>query len=231
MLVAVRMAVIVVVIMRVRMVMGMAVIVGVIATMRMAVIVVMMIVPMRVVMMFVAMVMPVMVMPVIVTAGAVVVRGLLRAEGAGHRGRDAALTAHQFGIRWRGGDVESVGADLRVDMVASELPCEAHQPGGILGAHFEERFGRRLHHDEAPIVQAQGVAVFQRTGLGQRDLEGEAARGGEARRQGGPRAMVELDRIGDAVGAHGRAADDRGGFQHGSLEIRRQPGQAAFPVA
>jgi hypothetical protein len=43
--------------------------------------------------------------------------------------------------------------------------------------------------------------------------------------------MVEFDGVRDAVGAHGRAADDRGGFLHGSLEIRRRPRRAAFRVA
>lgn len=118
--------------------------------------------------------------------------------------------------------MEHVGADLSLDMVAAELPRQAHEPGGIFRPDFEQRLGPGAHHDQPAVLQAQGIAILQRAGLGQRDLEGEAA----GRREGGgqrdPGAMVEFDRIGDAVGAYGRAADDGGGFQHGRLEFRRR---------
>ncbi|SDA13450.1 hypothetical protein SAMN02799622_00984 [Methylobacterium sp. UNC378MF] len=158
-----------------------------------------------------------MIVAVIVPAGAVIVGGVLGPEGAGDRGRDAALPAHEFG-RGRGSrDVEHVRADLGVHVAAAELPGQAQQADRILGAHLQEVLGGRLHRDETTVVEAQGVAVFQGRGLGERDVEGEPALPDQGSRNGVPGRAIEGHRIGDTVGAHRGPADDRGGCRHGIL--------------
>lgn len=170
-----------------------------------------------VVMIVVVMIVGMMIMPVIVPAGAVIVGGELGPEGAGDRGRDAALPAHQLG---RGGSrrhVEHVGADLGIHVAAAELPSEAQQADRILGAHLQEVLGGGPHRDEAAVIEAQGVAVLERRGLGERDVEAEAAFGDQGPRHGIPGRAVEDHRVGDAVGADRGPADDRGGCRHGTL--------------
>jgi hypothetical protein len=187
---------------------GMAVIVGMVV----------MIVP---VIMTVLMVMPVvvtvMIVAVVVAAGAVVMGGLLRAEGAADRRRGAALAAHQLGGGGGSRDVQHVRADLGLDVVAAELPGEAQEPGGVLRAHLQKVLFGGAHDDEAAVVEAQGVAVLQGAGLGQGHREGEAAGRRERGGGGGAAGMVEGDGVGDLVGADRRTADDGGGCQHGRL--------------
>ena len=158
-----------------------------------------------------------MIMAVVVAAGAVVVRHLLGAERAADGGGGAALAADQLGGGRRGGNVEHVGTDLGRDMVAAELPREAQEACRVLRPDFQKIFRTGPDDDEPAILQTQGIAVLQRAGLGQRHVEGEAAGRGEGGGRGGPGGVVELHRVGDAVGADRRAADDRGGFQHGRL--------------
>ena len=170
-----------------------------------------------VVVMIVVVIVGMVVVPVIVSAGAVIVGGLLGPEGAGDGGRDAALPPHQLG---RGGcrrHVEHVRADLGVHVAAAELPGQAQQAGRILGAHLQEVLGGRPHRDEPTVVEAQGVAVLERRGPGERDVEAEAALGDQGSRDGSPGRAVEGHRVGDAVGADRGPADDRGGCRHGTL--------------
>lgn len=179
------------------------------------------------------MVMTVMVMTVIVAAGAVIVGRAFGTEGAGDWARVAALAAHQLGRRRRCRDVEHVGGDLGGHVAAAELPGQAHQPGGVFGAHLEEILRGGAHRDQPPVVEAQGVAILEGRGLGERHREVEAALGDERPRDGLPRGVVEAHRVGDAVGAHRGAADDRGGCRHGTLgwrpdlALRPRPGAAS----
>jgi len=162
-------------------------------------------------------IMPVMVMTVIVAAGAVIVGRAFGTEGAGDRARVAALAAHQLGRRRRCRDVEHVGGDLGWHVAAAELPGQAHQPGGVLGAHLEKILRGGAHRDQPAVVEAQGVAILEGRGLGERHREAEAALGNERPRDGLPGGVVEAHRVGDAVGAHRGPADDRGGCRHGTL--------------
>ncbi len=167
---------------------------------------------------------PMIVMMVVVAALAMVVGGLFGLEGAGDRGGFAAGVADQ-GV---GGDrnVEGFGADLGGDVLASELPGEAQQPGRVAGADFEERLVRRADGDQAPVLELQGVPVLQTGGVGEGELEAEAARGGEGAVRRAPAGMVERDRVDDLLGPDGGLADDQGGFGHGILEMGDGP--AAF---
>jgi hypothetical protein len=189
----------------------------------------------RMVMIVPMMVMAVMVMTVIVAAGAVIVGRAFGTEGAGDRARVAALAAHQLGRRRRCRDVEHVGGDLGGHVAAAELPGQAHQPGGVFRAHLEEILRGGAHRDQPAVVEAQGVAILEGRGLGERHREVEAALGNERPRDGLPASVVEAHRVGDAVGAHRGAADDRGGCRHGTLgwrpdlALRPRPGAASGP--
>ena len=153
----------------------------------------------------------VMVMPVIVTAGAVVVGGALGAEGAGDRGREAALSADQLGRSRRRRDEQDVRGDLGGHVAAAELPGQPHQPGGVLGVHLQKILRGSAHGHEPPVIETQGVAILQDRGFVERHREGQAALGDQGTRGRGPRRVVEAHRVGDLVGAHRGPADDGGG--------------------
>lgn len=160
-------------------------------------------------------VVPMVVVAVIMPAGAVIMGCPLGPEGARDRVRNAALAPHQFG---RGGgrrDVEHVRGDLGGHVVAAELPGEAHQPGRVLGPHRVQVLRGGPHRDEPAIVEAQRIAVVQGRGLGERHRETEPTLGHQSLGKRGPAFVVEAHRVGDAVGAHRGAADDRGGGRQG----------------
>lgn len=188
------------------MMMFVTVIVGMRMIMRMAVAV--MVVPLVIMVMVI---MAVMVMPVIVTAGAVVVGGALGAEGAGDRGREAALSADQLGRSRRRRDEQDVRGDLGGHVAAAELPGQPHQPGGVLGVHLQKILRGSAHGHEPPVIETQGVAILQDRGFVERHREGQAALGDQGTRGRGPRRVVEAHRVGDLVGAHRGPADDGGG--------------------
>lgn len=193
------------------MMMFVTVIVGMRMIMRMAVAV--MVVPLVIMplVIMVMVIMAVMVMPVIVTAGAVVVGGALGAEGAGDRGREAALSADQLGRGRRRRDEQDVRGDLGGHVAAAELPGQPHQPGGVLGAHLQEILRGGAHGHEPPVIETQGVAILQGRGFVERHREGQAALGDQGTRGRGPSRVVEAHRVGDLVGAHRGPADDGGG--------------------
>ena len=159
----------------------------------------------------------VVVVRMVVTAGAVVVGHTLGAEGAIDRGRRAALAADELGRGGRRRDVEDFGADLGRDVVAAELPGESHQAGRVLGADLEKRLRGGLHRDEAAVVEAQGVAVVEGSGLGQREVDMQPAIAVQVPVLSLTPGMVEADRVDDGVGADRGPADDRGGSRHGTL--------------
>lgn len=153
-------------------------------------------------------------MPVIVAALAMVMRFAFGLEGARDRRRGATLATDQFGIRSRIGNVEEIGADLRRDVAAAQLPGQAQEPGGILRAHFEKGFGRGTHGDEAPVLESQRIAVLQRSGLLKGDGEAHPGRTGEDRGRTLPAGMIQCHGVGYGIGADGGFANDGGGAQH-----------------
>ncbi|MBE7203876.1 MAG: hypothetical protein INR70_39620, partial [Parafilimonas terrae] len=148
----------VIVVMAVTVIMAVIVAMAVAVVMAVIVAVVMCVVIVAVLVMCMAVVMvavTVVVVTVIVAAGAVVVGHLLRAEGAAHRSGRATLAAHQLGRRGGGRHVQHVGPDLGRDMVAAELPGEAHEPGGILRANLQQILGSRPHDDQPAVFQLE----------------------------------------------------------------------------
>jgi hypothetical protein len=182
--------------------------------MRMIVPMVMMLVAVR---MSVAMAMAVsmivmVVMPMVVVAD---MGAAFRLERALHGSGRAALPAHQLGHGRAVLHIEGVRRNLHQAMAAAEMPGEAREAQGVLGLHLEKGFGRRLHLDELPVFEPQGVAVVDggvhvevEPDLGptlspQRPLTSVAG------------LVVEGDRVDDAVGLHGGLADDGGDAGHG----------------
>ncbi len=124
-----------------------------------------------------SLIVPVMGMAVIVAAGAVIMGRALGAERPRDRAGQATLAPHQLG---RGGgrrDVERVRGDLGGHVAAAELPGEAHQPDGILGAHLEQVLRGGPHRNEAAVVEAQGIAVVEVRGFGEGHRKIEPALG------------------------------------------------------
>lgn len=72
-------------------------------------------------------------------------------------------------------DAQAPARDLHRQVTVAEVPCEAQQVLGILGADFAEGFGGAHDLDDAAICQLHGVARTQRDGLGQIKQEGKPA--------------------------------------------------------
>ena len=106
--------------------------------------------------MAVAMVMMMVVMPMVVVAD---MGAALRLEGALHRGRGAALPAHQLGHGRVVLHIEGIARDLDEAMAAAEMPGEAREAQGVLRPHLQQGLGGRLHLDELAVLEPQGVAV------------------------------------------------------------------------
>lgn len=204
------------VIMRVIMAAAAALAMGVVVIMRvgvlMTVVVVMALMAMSVIMAMV------MIVPVMVVAAAAVVAMVmdfrLRLERTLDRRHRAALPAHELGDGRDVDDVERVGRHLGRDVVAAEMPGEAHQPQLVLGLDLQQALGCGLDLHEPAILQLQRIAVVQHRGLVEVDGELQAAR--RLHRQGAAAAilMAEAERIDDALGTDGSLANDGGGAKH-----------------
>lgn len=180
------------------------------------------IVAMVLVMMPMAVVMPVMGMPVIVMivpAAAVIAVGvmvglLLRLERALDIRHRTALAANQLGQSGMTGDIERVGRHFRRDMMAAEMPGEAHQPQRVLGTDFQKAFRSGLDLHEAAILQLQRIAVVQRRRLVEIDREFEPACSRHCDAVAVAVLISKAERIDDALGANSGFAKDGSGAKH-----------------
>lgn len=169
------------------------------------------------VMMVIVMVMTMVVM--IVPAAAIIAMGVvmhfrLRLERTlDHRHR-TALPAHQLAERGVVRDVESLSRHLGRDVMAAEMPGEAHQPQRVLGADFQQAFRRGLDLDQRAVFQLQRIAVVQHRRLVERDRELQPARGANAHAVDRAVAMAQRQRIDDALGLDGGLAENGGGAKH-----------------
>lgn len=187
--------------------------VGVLMPMLMVVVVVTVVGMVMAVMVAMVVIVPVIVMPA-ATIIAVVMDFRLRLERALDRHHGAALPAHQLGDGRNVNDVERIGRHLGRDMVAAEMPGEAHQPQRVFGADLQQVLGRSLDLDQAAILQLQRIAIVQHGGLVEIDGELQPAR--RLHRQGAAAAILvpEAERIDDALGTDGGLANDGGGAKH-----------------
>src|SRR3712207_1582886 len=80
----------------------------------------------------------------------------LRLERALHRGHGAALAAGELCKRRVVLDVEGIPRHLGQAVVAAEMPGEAHEAQGILGAHLQQGLRRSLHLHKPPVLEPQG---------------------------------------------------------------------------
>lgn len=149
-----------------------------------------------------------------VIAMSVVMDLLLRLERALDRRHGAALPTHELGQSGIIRDIERVRRHFRRDVIAAEMPGEAHQPQRVLGADLQQALRRGLDLHEAAILELQRIAVVQRSRLVQIDREFEPAR----RLHGNAAAVAilisEAERIDDALGADGGPANDGSGAKH-----------------
>lgn len=163
--------------------------------------------------MIVVMVMAVMIVPAAAIIAMMMHLGL-RLERALDGRHGAALPAHQFRNGWDVDDVERVSSHLGRDVVAAEMPGEAHQPQRVLGFDLQQALGRSLDLHEPAILQLQRIAIVQHCGLVEVDGELQAPR--RLHRQGAAAAilMPEAERIDNALGTDGGLANDGGGAKH-----------------
>lgn len=181
--------------------------------MRMAVIVAMVIVAMMVIVMMV-------VPAAAIVAMRVVMHRRLGLEGTLDLGHRTALPAHQLGQRRIAGNIERVGGHFGRDVMAAEMPGEAHQAQRVLGADLQQALRCRLDLDEAAVVELQRIAVVQHRGLIERDREFQAACPRHRHAVDVAVAMAEAERIDDALGADGSLAKNGSGAEH----LRRSHG-------
>ena len=177
-----------------------------------------MIVMLMAVMLAMVMIMMVVIMMVVAAAAGVAVVMMMhlrfRLERTLDRRHGAALPAHELRDGGNVDDVERVGRHLGRDVVAAEMPGEAHQPQRVLGANLQQALQRSLDLHEPAILQLQSVAIVEHCGLVEIDRELQTARG--LHRQGAAAAilMPEAERVDDALGADGGLANDGSGAKH-----------------
>jgi len=157
---------------------------GVVVVMRMGVLVTMVMVVAVVLMavMTVVMMMAMVVIVVVIMAAAAIIAMVmmmhlrLRLERALDRRHGTALPAHELSDGGDVDDVERIGRHLGRDMVAAEMPGEAHQPQRVLGANFQQALQRSLDLDEAAILELERIAIVEHCGLVEIDREFQPAR-------------------------------------------------------
>jgi hypothetical protein len=164
-----------------------------------------------------AMAVTMMVMPMIVVA---VMGAALRPEWALDRGCRAALPAHQLGHGRVVLHIEGIGRDLHQAMLTAEVPGEAREAQGVLGFYLQQGLGRRLHLDEAAILQPQGVAVVDGGVHVEIEEDLGAALPLEPRLAAVARLVIESDRVDHTVGLYGGLADDGGDAGHGFVSVK-----------
>jgi hypothetical protein len=184
-----------------------------------------MLLPMMVVAVTMAVVIVRVVMAVaMMTVAVMVVRAdvLLAALGL-ERARDradaAALAARQLGDRGIDLDIDRVAVELGRNMRPAEMPGEAHEPCRIFRTDLEELLRRRPHLHEAAVLELHRVAVVERRGAVEVELELEPAMGPQRELAALTGVVVEPGRIGNPVGLDGGFADDGGGAQHEVSDI------------
>lgn len=187
---------------------------SVLMTVVMVVAVVLMAVMTVVMMMAMVMVVAVLMAAAAIIAMVVVMHLRLRPEGTLDRRHGAALPAHQLGDGGHVDDIERVGRHFGRDVVAAEMPGEAHQAQRVLGADLQQALRRGLDLHEPAIFQLQRIAVVEHRGPVEIDREFEAAR--SLHRQGAAAAipMAEAERVDDALGTDGGLANDGSGAKH-----------------
>lgn len=233
--------------MSVGMAMGMGMGMGMAMTMAVAVPTVIMVVVMMPVAMGVAVVVVVMVVTVIVVmtvgmgrfvlgeavvvvvAAAMVVGAALGAEGAHHRLHGTAEAAHHVGENVVVLDEDRGLGDLGRGMAVADVPGDAGERERIGRLDREKPLGRRLHLDEAAVLQHQRVAVVEHDGLAEIEQEGEPAFGAENDATPVPAGMVEGDAVDDLFAVDLAVAEDGSGTQH-DVRFRIGPGLERFPI-
>jgi len=183
-----------------------AVIVGVLLRMAVPVIVIMRVI----VGVAVAVVMVPMVVAAIVLVGAA-----LGLEGAHHRRHRAALAPGHLREDVIFLDVDRVRRHLGRAVPVAHMVGGFQEPQGVLGPNLQEPLGRRLHLDEASVLELHGVPVVQHRSLVEIKKEIEARIPLERDAAAVPALVIEGHGIGNLVRLDGGFADDGGGAEHG----------------
>lgn len=166
---------------------------------------------------------------VVVVAAAMVVGAALGAEGAHHRLHGTAEAAHHVGENVVVLDEDRGLGDLGRGMAVADVPGDAGERERIGRLDREKPLGRRLHLDEAAVLQHQRVAVVEHDGLAEIEQEGKPAFGAENDAAPVPAGMVEGDAVDDLFAVDLAVAEDGSGTQH-DVRFRIGPGLERFPI-
>jgi len=101
---------------------------------------------------------------------------------------------------------------FRRQMPIAQMPRHPRQRRRIRAANFRQRLGRRDHFDDAPIFQRQPIAAAQHHRLRQIEQERQPAYAGHRDAPPMPLVVVEHDRVGRLAGPRA------GGFNGMSVE-------------
>jgi hypothetical protein len=156
------------------------------------------------------------VMPMVVIA---VMGAALRFEGALHRHCRAALSTHQFGEGRGVLDIESIAGDFGRTVLAAEMPGKTQETKRVFGPHLQQRLGGGLYLDEAPILQAQGIAIVDGGFHVEVEQDLGSALSSQRRLTTVARLVVEGHRIDDTISLHGGLADNGGNAGHGFVSV------------
>ena len=166
---------------------------------------------------------------VMVVAAAVVVGAALGAEGTHDRLDDAAEATHHVGENVVVLDEDRALGDLGRGVAIADVPGDAGERERIGRLDREQPLGRRLHLDEAAILQHQRVAVVEHDRLAEIEQERESALGAEHHAAAVPAGMVEGDAVDDLFPVDLAVAEDGSGTQH-DVRFRIGPGLERFPI-
>lgn len=167
---------------------------------------------------------------VVVMAAAVVVGAALGAERPHHRLDGAAEAAHHVGENVVVLDEDRALGDLGRGVAVADVPGDAGERERIGRLDREQPLGRRLHLDEAAVLQHQRVAVVEHDRLAEIEQEREAAFGAEHHAAPVPAGMVEGDAVDDLFPVDLAVAEDGSGTQH-DVRFRIGPGPALRPLS
>ena len=112
---------------------------------------------------------------------------------------------------------------FRRQMAIAQMPGDPDQSGAICAADLRQRFGRRDHFDDAPVVKREPVAAAQHHRFGQIEQEFEAADAGHRDAPAMALIIVEHDRIGRLAGPRAGGFDGMS-VKHGSPWVHRDAG-------
>lgn len=97
-------------------------------------------------------------------------------------------------------DPQGASGQFHRQVAIAEMPGDPGERDRVLATDFGERFWRRDHFHDAPVIEQEAVAAAQHHGLGQVEEKGEAAHARHRQAAAITIVIVEHDGIGRRAG-------------------------------